>query len=618
MKLIKRLGIANHDLFFLFFTFVFLKFLFVRALLFGSIGFLHTLLVEAGYLLLLFGLVEVLSSQKMKNVLYISVNILLSIILLSLLLYYNYYGYIVTYHVFSQVGQVGAVKDSVLQLIEPIYFLLFADFVLLFVYFFAKTKQPQERNITFVFSVIVLGVGLVGYNLFTQKDTQIASTVHAAENQGIFTYEILAARSKKTEQLSGAEQEGLPEKIREIKDLEPLPFKNLKLAGAGRGKNIIAIQVEALQNFVINLKVDGKEVTPFLNELVKKSLYFSNMYQLISQGNTSDAEFIFNTSLYPAALSATFKTYGDREIPSLPRLLKKEGYETLTFHANEVAFWNRVEMYPALGFDKYYDIEFFGEKDVIGMGPSDEYLYQKALPVLKELKDDDEKFYAQFVTLSSHHPFKIPDGKKVVELPEKFQDTFVGDYLESIHYMDASLRKFIRGLDDEGLLEDSVVVIYGDHFGIPRKGLEEKEISLAQELVGHKYTFLDQFNVPLIVSIGGGESMRGEYDVVGSQLDILPTVANIMGISLRDYVHFGQDIINYPNNLFGMRYYMPDGSFFNNKIVFQPATGFEDGEALNVRTGKKVTDFSPYEADYHRSQELIQLSDTYLNSLLVR
>lgn len=614
MSLIRKLGIGNHDLFFVFLALVFVKFLFVRTLLFGNIGFFHTFLVEAGYLLFIFGLVELLPSQGLRNALYLTLNLIFSIILLSVLLYYNYYGYIATFHVLSQVGQVGAVKDSVLQLIEPIYFLLFADFILLVLFYFLKTKQQMERNMRFVFGVILFGVGLVSYNLFTQKDTYIASTVHAAENQGILTYEILASKSKKAKELSATEQEGLPDKIRTIKNIAPLPYKMREHAGIARNKNIIAIQAEALQNFVIHLKVSGKEITPFLNDMVKDNLYFSNMYQLISQGNTSDAEFIFNTSLYPSTLSATFKTYGDRKIPSFPRLLKKEGYQTLTFHTNEVAFWNRVEMYPALGFDKYYDVEFFGEKDVIGMGPSDEYLFEKSVPVLQKLQNNGQKFFAHFVTLSSHHPFKIPDEKNRIELPKRFQDTFVGDYLKSIHYLDASLKQLVQMLKKEDMWEDTIFVIYGDHFGIQSKGLKESEFPLVEELVGHEFTFLDQYHVPFIVAIGG-EKVKGKYDVVASQLDILPTVANMIGLSLNDYVHFGQDIVNYPDNLFGMRYYMPEGSFFNQEIVFQPAKGFEDGKAFHVHTGKAVSDFSSYKNDYHRIQELINLSDNYLNSL---
>lgn len=617
----RKLQLEHHKQFFIFIPIVLIKFFIVRALLFENLSFLHTLFVEVGYLLLLFGLVELLSSKKVKNILYMTLNLIFSILLLAILIYHNYFGYIVTIDAFSQFGQVGTVKDSVLQLVDPIYFILFVDFIILMVYsFVSKKSNPIEKatkNSNFLLPVLFLGIILVGFNLFTQKDNEIASTVLAAQKQGILTYEILAAKGKNTSGLSVEEIAKLPETINELKQIDPLPKEQLKYSGMAKDKNIIVIQVEAFQDFTLNLEVDGKEMTPFLNGLIKESIYFPKVYQQIGPGNTSDAEFIFNTSLYSAPYAATSETFGDRVIPSFPKLLKANDYTALTFHANDVSFWSRDKLYPALGFDQYYDIEFFGSEDVIGIGPSDEYLFDKALPELKELHEQKQKFYAQFVTLSSHHPFQIPSNKEVVELPQRFQGTLVGDYLKSINYMDRALGQFVQALKDEGMWEDTIFVIYGDHFGLQPSGLSENDFTLLQELVGHDYTFLDQFNIPFIVSVGG--QTIGDINLtVGSQIDMMPTVANMLDLSLENYVHFGQDINNYPNNLFGMRYYMPYGSFFNNDIVFKPAEGFADGEAFDIHTSGEIEDFSHYENDYNRILKLLKLSDDYMNSLLIR
>jgi len=619
---LKKLDLQSHWPFFVFLSLVLLKFLFVRGLLFENANIFKTIFVEIGYLLLFFGLVELLSSKKLKIILYIALNLIFTVLLLAVLIYHDYFGYIVTVHVFSQIGQVGTVKDSVLQLIKPVYFLIFVDFILLPIYFFMKKKsgaKTAERiNLKLVLPIMILGVSLVGYQLFTQRDAKIANTVLAAEKQGILTYEILAVKDKaeaaSTPLLTSEEKASLPEKIREIKGIEPIPAENLKLRGIAEGKNLIVIQAEAFQDFTINLKVDGKEITPFLNDLLQGSLYFPNVFQQIGPGNTSDAEFMFNTSLYPSAWTATSETFSDREIPSLPKLLKKEDYQTMTFHANDVTFWSRDKMYPALGFDKYYDIQFFGNEDVIGIGPSDEYVYEKVLPELKKLHDSGQKFYAQIVTLSSHHPFQIPDDKNTLQLPAEFDGSIVGDYLKAISYTDAALEKLVQSLKDEGLWEDTILVLYGDHFGLQPSGLKEDDFDLLEDLVNHEYTFLDQFNIPFIVAVGG-EKLGEVNEVVGSQLDIMPTVANMLGLSLDDYVHFGQDIVNYPDNLFGMRYYMPVGSFFNNKIVFKPAEGFADGEAFDLQSRETLADFSQYEKDYERISELLNLSDEYMNSL---
>lgn len=620
MDVVILLHLRGLSRFFLFFAIVLLKFLFVRSLLFEDMNISYTFLVEAGYLLLLFGLVELIPYAKVKNSFYLIVNLLFSVLLLGIMLYHDYFGYIATIHVFSQVNQVGAVKDSVFQLLNPLYLLLFVDFILLLVFYFIRKRSTviestmQSKIVTLLF--IMIGLALISYNLFTQKDVDIANTVLAAEKQGILTYEILAVSEKvaadAAPQMTSEEKETLPDQINKIKGIVPLPSEQRKLAGVAKDKNIIVIQAEAFQHFTLNLEVDGKEVTPFLNDLIGESLYFPNIYQQIGPGNTSDAEFIFNTSLYPSAWTATSESFSDRAIPSFPKLLKEQGYKTMTFHANDVTFWSRDQMYPALGFDQYYDIEFFGSEDVIGIGPSDEYVYEKAVPELKKLHEQGQKFYAQFVTLSSHHPFKIPAGKETVELPEEYNGTLVGDYLKAISYTDYTLKLLVEELKETGLWEDTILVMYGDHFGLQPSGLQEKDFSLLKELVGHNYTFLDQFNIPFVVTVGG----EGEViETVGSQIDLMPTVANIVGLSLNDYVHFGQDMINYPNNLFGMRYYMPVGSFFNNEVAFKPAEGFADGEAFHIISGEKVADFSKYETDYERILQLLQLSDYYMNSL---
>jgi lipoteichoic acid synthase len=618
----KKLGLENHTQFFVFIPILLIKFFIVRALLFEESSLFRTLILEIGYLLVIFGIVELLSSQKIKKILYVALNLFLTILLVAVLIYHDYYGYIVTINAFSLLGQVGAVKDSVFELVDPIYFILFVDFIILLIYSFVRKTSSSLSNPTtnsrFVIAMLLIGVVVSGLNLFTQKDNQIANTVVAAEKQGILTYEILAARDiaagSQEPSLTSEEQARLPKKINELKGITLLNEEEKMLAGIAKDKNVIVIQAEAFQDFTLNLEVDGQEVTPFLNDLMKESLYFSNVYQQIGQGNTSDAEFLFNTSLYPAPWTATSETFGDRDIPSFPKLLKEEGYQAFTFHANDVTFWSRDQMYPALGFDRYYDIEFFGKEDVIGIGPSDEVLYDKALPELKKLYDDNQKFYAQFITLSSHHPFKIPSDKEVIDLPSKFDGSIVGDYLKAINYTDSTLEQFVQDLKDQGIWDDTVLVFYGDHFGLQPSGITENDFPLLKELIGHDYTFLDQFNIPFMVTVGG-QDIGEMNETIGGQIDMMPTVANIMGISLDNHIQFGQDLVNYPNNLFGMRYYMPFGSFFNNEIAFRPVEAFADGEAFDLKTGKAIQDFSQYENDYNRILELLKLSDDYMTSL---
>ncbi len=600
-----------------------IKFFIVRMMIFEQTSFFLTLIVELSYLLIIFGAIEFIQSDRIKKILYVTVNLILTILLLGVVIYYNYYGYIVTLNALTLLDQVGTIKDSVFSLFKPIYLILFVDFIVMLVYvIIRKKKSIPEAKKNYVLITIFLLIGLVGtaINLYIQKDAEIANSVVAAEKQGILNYEILAvlnnvANNNKT--MTSAEIEKLPKTIQDLKGITPLSEDQLKWHGIAENKNIIAIQLEAFQDFPIHLEVDGQEVTPFLNDLIEESLYFNNIFQQIGPGNTSDAEFLFNTSLYPSAWEASSESFGNRVIPSFPKLLKEQGYATSTAHANDVKFWNRINLYPALGFDKFYHGEFFGNEDVIGIGPSDEVLYAKVLPELKALHEDNQKFYAQFVSLSSHHPFKIPETKNLLPLPEKYQGSIVGDYLQAIHYTDQTLQQFVNVLKEEGMWEDTILVLYGDHFGLQPNGLTETDFPLLKELVGRDYSYLDQFNIPLIITVGD-QAITEVNETIGSQIDIMPTVANLLGLSLEDYIHFGQDLVNYPDNLFGIRYYMPFGSFLNNEISFKPLEGFDDGQALDIHTAKTVEDFLQYEEDYDRVLKLMNLSDRYMNSLPVR
>ncbi|MDN4492174.1 LTA synthase family protein [Ureibacillus aquaedulcis] len=620
--MIRNFVLRKHPLFFIFTAILFLKFIFTRSLLFEGIDFFQTLFVELCYLFILFGLIELIPTYKVKKIIYLLLDIFLTILLTVILVYHNYFGYIVTIHAFSLINQIGTIRDSIFQLIEPIYVVLYIDFIIFLFSSLLSRKKARNSSINpsyrFALGVLLLGTAVSALLLYTQKDVEIANSVTGAKKQGILTYEIFGVKkyltSEAANQFTAVEIKELPEIIEEVKEITPLEKGELRYFGAAAGKNIIAIQMEAFQDFALNAKINGQPVTPFLDSLKKESVYFPNLYQQIGPGNTSDAEFIFNTSLYPRDMEATSETYGNKIIPSFPKLLKEKGYTALTFHANDVSFWNRDELYPALGFNQYYDKEFFGQEDVIGIGPSDEVLYTKALPELKKLYDHHRNFFAHFITLSGHHPFQIPDDKNTLNLPESFNGNIVGDYLKAVHYTDEMLGKFVAELKEAGMWEDTMLVLYGDHFGLQQSSLKEPELALLEELLGHDYHLLDQLNVPLMITVGD-EHLSEINETIGGQVDILPTVSNLLGLPLDYFVHFGQDLINYPNNLFGMRYYMPTGSFFNNDIAYKPNEGFEDGEAFDIRTLETVQDYMKYEADYQRIKEILQLSDQYLNSL---
>lgn len=388
--------------------------------------------------------------------------------------------------------------------------------------------------------------------------------------------------------------------------------------GAGKGYNLIMVQLESFQNFLINTTIENQPLTPVMNELIAKSVYFPYIFQQIGSGNTSDAEFMSNTSLYPIGSQAMSAAYGNRKVPSLARLMHKRGYAANTFHVNDVSFWDRKQMYPALGFDAYYDKPYYQPKKFNRFGASDEELFRVGINKLSDLNLNHKKFYAQFVTVSSHSPYKIPKDRKRLKLSWWMTHKQLGDYLTAVNYADYALGTFIDNLKKTGLWNNSILVVYGDHFGLNKKKHDPGVISKTLGIPYHKQ--ISTFNVPLVIHFPG----QDEGEVIhqtGGQVDILPTIANIMGISLEDegFMSFGHDLLNVRHNIVGMRYYLPTGSFFNDDILFIPGKkGFEDGRATWIRTLEPVEDIAPYKQDYDYILQWMKKSDKHVKQLPVR
>ena len=132
-------------------------------------------------------------------------------------------------------------------------------------------------------------------------------------------------------------------------------------------------------------------------------------------------------------------------------------------------------LYPALGFDRYYDDDFFGSEDVVSFGASDEVLYNKTFDELTKIFNSGKKFYANLIAMSAHHPFDLPERKRRFMLPQRFNDTLVGNYLISQNYADYSLGVFINKMKENGLWDKSLILIYGNHFGLPENILDRMD-----------------------------------------------------------------------------------------------------------------------------------------------
>jgi len=570
------------------------------------------LITEIPFIWLIFCLIEWCASKR-KLMAYTIVNIILTGVFFAVIMYFKYYGVIVNYHALAQVNQVTEVKSSVFSLMDPYYLLVFADIIVLLVLLLKSRKVKEwrigikrkpKKSVVSVIFILCLGVCL--FNVLPNRASM--NEIKKAQQMGILNYEAYTILSQKKEPLIPLENinQAAIDKLKGITVPEhPQYFGNAK------GKNLIIIQLESFQDFLINLKIDGKEITPNMNKLAKEQLYFSNFNQQVGQGNTSDAEFVVNTSFYIPPDGAATQRFVDKKLPSLPRLLEQNGYNTLTLHTNKVHFWNRQELYSSLGFQHYYDQSFFGEDDLVFFGASDEVLYAKTAQELQKLDREDKPFYAQVISMSAHHPFTIPARKYKMELPERYQGTFVGDYIRAQNYADYALGLFIDDLKQKGLWDDSLIVIYGDHMGLPIYSLDHDDKELMKEIYGHEYSYTDMLNIPLIIA-GSGVPHETIREEVGGQTDIMPTVANLLGVSMKDHIHFGQDLLNQTYNLLPQRYYLPSGSFLNDNAMFMSGSGYEDGTQYPL-SGNDSIGQGTTKDEFNRALKLLKLSDSYVN-----
>jgi len=589
--------------------------------IFDEMPFWAPLVSDIPFIWAIFCLIEWFTSKR-KLTAYLIVNLALTGIFFSVIMYYKYYGVIATWRALEQVNQVTAVKNSVFSLIDPYFLFIFSDivvFIYLLIYGRRKRQgpgyrllrvcnRPNERRgvmtLIFALSVVICVMNILPHTASMNEHVQAAE-------MGILNYEAYSLIADEAYELIEKTEitQAAINRLKGIDRVYPSPYQ-----GWARGKNLIVIQMESLQDFVIGLEVEGQEVTPNLNRLIRQGFYFPDFYHMVGQGNTSDAEFVVNTSFYIPPQGAATMRYVDRRLPSLPRLLKARGYETMTFHTNTAEFWNRTELYAALGWDRYYDDRFFGKEDAVFFGASDDVLYRKTAEELERVHREGKPFYAQVVSMTAHHPFTLPKEKNTLALPDKYAGTFVGDYLQAQHYADEALGRFIGELEARGIWRDSLVVIYGDHVGLPIYSLDKRELELLAGLLGHEYGYADMINVPLLILSDGAIYEKRFDGRIGGQVDILPTIAALLDIPLNGYIHFGQNLLVNRDNLIPQRYYLPSGTLITGRSLFIPGEGYEDGKVYPLSGVPGDTSTVSKDA-FERALRLLQYSDSYIRQL---
>ncbi|ENJ6138705.1 LTA synthase family protein [Bacillus sp. II_CA] len=554
------------------------------------------------------------ATGEKRNYIALCINFLLTIILVGNVMFYDFYSDFVTLPVLGQTSNFGQLGGSIIEILNYKIILAFVDIIFFFILLKKKALVFQTGRVThparFVYFLLTVGVFFANLHLAEKERPELLTRsfdrVMLVKNLGLYTHQVydLTLQVKAGSQKALADSSKLQETENYVKANQSEPNPNM--FGAAKGKNVIVVTLESLQTFLIGAKVNGEEVTPFLNEFINESYYFDNFFHQTGQGKTSDSEFLIDTSLYPLNRGAVFFTHGNNDYTATPEILRQQGYFTSVFHANNATFWNRNIMYSALGYDRYYnelDYKITPETN-LNWGLKDIEYFNQSVDILKTV---DQPFYARFLTLTNHYPFTYDEDTKFIEPYDSGNGVF-DRYIVTARYLDESIKKFIERLKAEGMYDDSIIVLYGDHYGIS----EKHNRAMAQFLEKDQITEFDTLNLqrtPLYIHMPGQTEGETISKPTG-QIDMKPTILNLLGIDTTKDIRFGHDMFSDEYTGFVV---LRDGSFITDKYAYTNNTFYD-------RITGEIVDLPKNEAQalIKRAQNELRMSDKIIEGDLLR
>ncbi|MCD2347395.1 LTA synthase family protein [Clostridium guangxiense] len=562
----------------------------------------------------LIGISLIFKSKGRTRFLYIA-NIVISLILIADTVYFRYFKDVISVGVLRNGVMLGGVKSSVADLIKAKDFLYLADvFILIPLLILYKkcdrNQTPILKRLASFIIVFIIGIVLNGLSIYKMSVEQprlittMYNRVYIAKFLGDINFHILDIYNVASNKIMSLKKIS-PEKENKIKTYltKNSSTSTTNMKSIGKGKNLIMIQVEALQQFVINAKVNGQEITPNLNRWLKKSLYFDNFFYQVASGNTSDAEFLTNNSLYPASSGAVYYMYAGNTYSSLAKEMNDKNYYTSVLHGYREGFWNRNVMYKAEKFDDFWGEKSYNLNETVGLGLSDKSFLNQSFTKMQKFK---QPFYSFLITLSSHYPYDDVKGYGNDLNVGSLEGTLTGNYLKGIHYTDAQLGIFLDKLEKSGMLDNSILMLYGDHYAIPKDKINE-----LYNFEGiKKPTDLDWFQlqkVPMLMHFPKDQYKGTNHSYTG-QIDIYPTIANMFG--LPEKYLLGHDLFNTKNETVMFR----NGSFTDGNTFYISWTN----TYYDIKTGKAVPETKKLKNLKDKTLLNLQYSDDILNHNLIK
>ena len=258
-----------------------------------------------------------------------------------------------------------------------------------------------------------------------------------------------------------------------------------------------------------------------------------------------------------------------------PAILAQKGYTTAAFHGDVASFWNRDNAYKSWGYDYFFYSAYYKEKAdyKIGYGLKDKIFFRDSVKYLEQLP---QPFYAKLITLTNHYPYPL-DKQNVGIQKTTTGDSTVDGYVQTAHYLDQAFQEFVNYLKKAGLYKNSMIVLYGDHYGISNNHRN----AIAQLLGKKSITNFDlaQFQkVPFMIHSEGIQG--GVNHTYGGEIDALPTIFDLLGIKNKGYIQFGTDLLSKQHN---------QTVAFRNGDFVSPTYTKLGSTVYDSKTGKQLT-----------------------------
>lgn len=562
------------------------------------------LLADLGGIMIISALTIFVKKKKSSKIL-IALSFLTTLTCIINSAYYSYYSSFASFSMLATatfIVEVGdAVVDQVIEFKDFIY--LWQPLVMIYSYQklkkkeFYKEQYPKSSRKQTAISISVLGVVclLLASTMMTKTNwsrfSKMWNRESVVDSFGIYIYQINDLFQSLEPQINNlfGHDKALKEVVEFYENREETTTANA-YTNIFKDKNIICIHAESFQTLAMSLSFNGEELTPNVNKLASEGIFFSNYYSQIGVGTSSDAEFTFSTSLMPSSNGTVFVSYFDTEFVTLQKLLKAQGYRTFSMHGNTADFWNRSIMHKNMGYDKFYSKSSYEIDETIGLGLSDKSFFRQSIEKIKEEASNNQPYYAQLITLTNHTPFNDLDlmdeypttvdveieGTTVTR--NYLEDTTLGNYFRSIHYADQAIGEFVEALDREGLLDNTVLIIYGDHDSRISKSNYDllynydpiTDTVLTEEDEGYKeyneYEYELDKKVPLIIWTKD-KQYSTEINTPAGMIDALPTLGNMFGI--KSNYQLGHDLMSIKKEdnivVFNDASYLTDKVYYNSQ-----------------------------------------------------